>query len=120
MLFAAQRVVEDRNVVVLDDNNAAASPGDESSFTASEDDGSATDQPPQPVETFPPAEPAARNFLITGCPLSPASAADVLHCLVLCVRRIYTTYNFHHVRRVLAIICSLLYLFTADPSPCPS
>ncbi len=66
MLFAAQRVVEDRNVVVLDDNNAAGSPDDESSFAASEGDGSATNQPLQPVETFPPAEPAARNFLITG------------------------------------------------------
>ncbi len=66
VLFAAQRVVEDRNVVVLDDNNAAGSPDGESSFAASEGDGSATNQPLQPVETFPPAEPAARNFLITG------------------------------------------------------
>lgn len=72
VLFAAQRVVEDRNVVVLDDNNAAAAPDDDSSFvsTAPTEDGaetdSDTDQPLQPVETFPPAEPAARNFLITG------------------------------------------------------
>ena len=72
VLFAAQRVVEDRNVVVLDDNNAAAAPDDDSSFvsTAPTEDGaetdSDTDQPLQLVETFPPAEPAARNFLITG------------------------------------------------------
>jgi LCP family protein required for cell wall assembly len=66
VLFAAQRVVEDRNVVVLDNNAATASPNDKGSFTTSGDNDSFADQPLQPVETFPPAEPAARNFLITG------------------------------------------------------
>ena len=82
VLFAAQRVVEDRNVVVLDDNAATASPDDEGSFTTSGDNDNFADQPLQPVETFPPAEPAARNFLITGAdnnacidPASPYAGA---------------------------------------------
>ena len=93
VLFAAQRVVEDRNVVVLDDNDAAATSENDSTFesTAPIDDGEsdtatdsgdAPDEPPRPVETFPPAEPAARNFLITGAdnnacidPDSPYAAA---------------------------------------------
>ena len=67
-LFAAQRVIEDRNVVVLEDSDPA---GDDSSDAPTApanagDPEAAGDEPSGPVETFPPAEPAARNFLITG------------------------------------------------------
>ncbi len=89
VLFAAQRVIEDRNVVVLDSSDASS--GGDQSFestapTDGGDDGTvddgATDQPIQPVETFPQAEPDAKNFLITGAdnnacidPDSPYAAA---------------------------------------------
>jgi LCP family protein required for cell wall assembly len=86
VLFAAQRVIEDRNVVVLDGADEQADDGEqtfESTAPADGDtDGSATDEPIQPVETFPPAEPEAQNFLITGAdnnacidPDSPYAAA---------------------------------------------
>jgi LCP family protein required for cell wall assembly len=71
-LYAAQRIVEDRNIVVINrdgesagDSNtivsAAPAAGDPNDPTAAADV-----EPAAPVETFPPAEPAARNFLITG------------------------------------------------------
>jgi LCP family protein required for cell wall assembly len=73
LLYAAQRIVEDRNVVQISsgapeaadastfESNASSSGGDE---PIAADTGA--DEPLQPVETFPPAEPAAKNFLITG------------------------------------------------------
>ena len=89
VLFAAQRVVEDRNVVVLDQNSAGSD--EQSSFESTApsndggdetDNGQASDEAPRPVETFPPAEPGARNFLVTGAdnnacidPDSPYAAA---------------------------------------------
>ncbi len=86
MLFAAQRVIEDRNVVVLDGTDEQADGGEQSfestAPTDGETDGSVTEEPIQPVETFPPAEPEAKNFLITGAdnnacidPDSPYAAA---------------------------------------------
>ena len=85
-LYAAQRVIEDRNVVAIESGAAADSkmfstsaPGEEAT-----DGGIApiADNPNQPIDTFPPAEPAARNFLITGAdnndcvnPDSPYSGA---------------------------------------------
>jgi len=75
VLFAAQRVVEDRNVVVIDrpgqaaeatfDSNAPDGGSGNESGGGDFDDGSG-DEPAGPVETFPQAEPAAKNFLITG------------------------------------------------------
>jgi LCP family protein required for cell wall assembly len=84
VLFAAQRVIEDRNVVVLDSGEQESNAGEQSfESTAPVSDGSgATGEPVPPVETFPPAEPAAKNFLITGAdnnacidPDSPYAAA---------------------------------------------
>ncbi len=85
VLFAAQRVIEDRNVVVIQDQPSADG---ESSFETTApivDTGAETDQAAEslpPVETFPQAEPAAKNFLITGAdnnacidPDSPYAAA---------------------------------------------
>lgn len=72
-LYAAQRIVEDRNIVVI--NEDERSDVDDATIVSAveEEDGTgqitftATDEEPSaPVETFPPAEPAARNFLITG------------------------------------------------------
>ncbi len=70
-LYAGQRVIEDRNLVAIVDPAAAESAGTDS--TVPEEEGpvlvGAEPQAPvetEPVETFPPAEPEARNFLITG------------------------------------------------------
>jgi len=93
VLFAAQRVVEDRNVVVIDRPGDAGTDGGQSAEAADpagdgdgdgagEFDNGAGDEPTGPVESFPPAEPAAKNFLITGAdnnacidPDSPYAAA---------------------------------------------
>ena len=72
VLYAAQRVVEDRNIVVI--NASSDTPVDEAdptfSSTAPADGGDDGVERPDasvaPVETFPPAEPPAKNFLITG------------------------------------------------------
>ncbi len=79
-LYGGQRVVEDRNLVSI--VNPAEGDADVE-FVADEDtprtadeavdgeattgtDVQATTTVPEPVETFPPAEPEAKNFLITG------------------------------------------------------
>jgi LCP family protein required for cell wall assembly len=60
-LYAGQRVIEDRNIApAIIDPSQAAVPEQPTS------DGDTAEQPGAPPETFPPAEPAARNFLITG------------------------------------------------------
>ncbi|MFT6813951.1 MAG: LCP family protein required for cell wall assembly [Ilumatobacter sp.] len=73
-LYAAQRVIEDRNIVAIE-SGAPGDSVDDATFSPSapgdgaNDGGPAaqlTDDPNRPVETFPLAEPAARNFLITG------------------------------------------------------
>lgn len=77
-LLAAQRVVEDRNVVVIEDASAAPA-DDQTSFASTTplDDGdTSAAEPAGPVETFPPAEPAARNFLITGADNNACIDAD--------------------------------------------
>ncbi|HSP27383.1 MAG TPA: LCP family protein [Ilumatobacteraceae bacterium] len=61
-LYAGQRVVEDRNIApaIVDPSQAAPpeqSPSGDENVTA---------DPEAPPETFPPAEPDAKNFLITG------------------------------------------------------
>lgn len=73
MLYAAQRIVEDRNVVKISSGAPEAAEGAatfESNASGGGDSPIAADagpdDAPQPVETFPPAEPAAKNFLITG------------------------------------------------------
>ncbi len=60
-LYAGQRVVEDRNIApaIIDPSLAVAEP-DQSAA------GAEPDEPVAPPETFPPAEPDAKNFLITG------------------------------------------------------
>lgn len=75
-LYAAQRVIEDRDVVAIDSGAPDDNAGDATFSTSAPDDASTgggevvlaqpTDDPNRPVETFPLAEPAARNFLITG------------------------------------------------------
>ena len=67
-IYAAQRVIEDRDIVAIE----SGAPGDVTTFSTAGSDDSATDSgqladdPDRPVETFPLAEPATRNFLITG------------------------------------------------------
>jgi len=62
-LYAGQRVIEDRNIAptIIDPARATTLPAPQATMT----DGTpeATTAPP---ETFPPAEPDAKNFLITG------------------------------------------------------
>ncbi len=61
-LYAGQRVVEDRNIApaIIDPAQATTLPGPQPTAV----DG--TPEPTAPPETFPPAEPDAKNFLITG------------------------------------------------------
>jgi LCP family protein required for cell wall assembly len=65
-LFAGQRIVEDRNIApaIIDPSQATLpeqpTAGDD---TTSDDEATGQEAPP---ETFPPAEPDAKNFLITG------------------------------------------------------
>jgi LCP family protein required for cell wall assembly len=71
-LYAAQRVIEDRDIVAIESGAPGAdatlsTPGpDDSTTDGGADSGQLADDPDRPVETFPAAEPAARNFLITG------------------------------------------------------
>ena len=70
-LYAAQRVIEDRDVVAIE----SGAPGDATLSTSAPGDAATSggggiaqgaDSLGIPVETFPPASAAARNFLITG------------------------------------------------------
>jgi LCP family protein required for cell wall assembly len=71
-LYVAQRVIEDRDIVAIesgapgDDATSSAAGPDDSMTDGGVESGQLADDPNRPVETFPPAEPAARNFLITG------------------------------------------------------
>lgn len=72
-LYAAQRVIEDRDIVAIE-SGAPGENADDATFSASTPRDPATsgdiaqgaDSLDIPVETFPPASAAARNFLITG------------------------------------------------------
>lgn len=68
LLYVAQRVIEDRNVVVIDGQaDTAAAAAVDFSSTAPDGNTAVVDaEPSGPVETFPQAEPDAKNFLITG------------------------------------------------------
>ncbi len=61
-LYAGQRVIEDRNIAptIIDPAQATTVPA---AVTEDAEVGAAQSAPP---ETFPPAEPGAKNFLITG------------------------------------------------------
>ncbi len=61
-LYAGQRVIEDRNIApaIIDPSQATTLPASQPTSA----DG--TPEPAAPPETFPPAEPDAQNFLITG------------------------------------------------------
>ena len=100
-IWFAQQRLEERNLTAIDSGEAALTgsglePGTDGSSAAGSDeaDGTeraagaditldpSTDNPNEPVETFPPAEPGARNILITGAdnnscidPSSPYAAA---------------------------------------------
>ena len=95
-VFFAQQQLEDRNLTAIDSGEAALLDGAATTPDGTNPDGSpiaqsagadlslepSTDNPNEPVETFPPAEPAARNILITGAdnnscidPDSPYAAA---------------------------------------------
>jgi LCP family protein required for cell wall assembly len=92
-IYAAQRVLEDRNLApaIIDpstNTDAGFSPSAESDPDTDLGDGDAatdaggSDDPDVPPSTFPPAEPDAKNFLITGAdnnscidPDSPYAAA---------------------------------------------
>lgn len=72
-LYAAQQIVEDRNVVVIDSGESAAQVEDDPTFSSTAPSGvdPNTEQSDGaelagPVETFPLPEPTAKNFLITG------------------------------------------------------
>ncbi len=95
VIWFAQQQLENRNITVIDSGEAAAAEGGfgpvEVSTLDSDDDASEPaitvdtgddEEEDRPVETFPPAEPAARNILITGAdnnscidPDSPYAAA---------------------------------------------
>jgi LCP family protein required for cell wall assembly len=60
-LYAGQRVVEDRNIAP-----AIVDPSQEVADIEQPEPEAETDEPAAPPETFPPAEPDAKNFLITG------------------------------------------------------
>lgn len=78
VIWFVQQQLEDLNRVAIDDGSqSVAESADFGEFDlASDDDGgeqivddgnaSESDEPPAPVETFPLAEPSARNILITG------------------------------------------------------
>ncbi|MDX2380990.1 MAG: LCP family protein [Acidimicrobiia bacterium] len=87
-IYAAQRVLEDRNIApaIIDPRTNAdagfvpGEPSPDNAGDATVDDGA--DEPDVPPSTFPPAEPAAKNFLVTGAdnnscidPDSPYAAA---------------------------------------------
>ncbi len=73
-LYAGQRVIEDRNIAptIIDPSQTTtivgAQPsesGDSAETAAPNDDGESAETV-APPETFPPVEPAAKNFLVTG------------------------------------------------------
>ncbi len=89
-IYAAQRVLEDRNLApaIIDPRTnadagfAAGATAPIAADSASPDGDAAAADPDIPTSTFPPAEPQAKNFLITGAdnnscidPESPYSAA---------------------------------------------
>lgn len=94
-IWYAQQQLENRNITVIDSGEAAAAEGgfgpievttldagDDESAPAISVDVDADAEEERPVETFPPAEPTARNILITGAdnnscidPDSPYAAA---------------------------------------------
>ena len=63
-LYAGQRVIEDRNITpaIIDPAQATTLPAQAVSDASDGD----TPEPSAPPATFPPAEPNAKNFLITG------------------------------------------------------
>ena len=70
LVWVAQQQLEDRQLVALADpvsggggESAAAEADEDREFSEVDENG---DEPPAPVETFPPAEPNAKNILITG------------------------------------------------------
>ncbi|BAN03810.1 LCP family protein [Ilumatobacter coccineus] len=75
-IWFVQQQLEDRNLVAIDDGSQSVTESaDFGEFDLASDDGgepaqeaaaTESDEPPAPVETFPPAEPSARNILITG------------------------------------------------------
>ena len=71
-LYAGQRVVEDRNIApaIIDPSQAstvaAGEPGSGSGADAETEPGDESADGAAPPETFPPVEPDAKNFLITG------------------------------------------------------
>jgi LCP family protein required for cell wall assembly len=69
-IWFAQQQLEERNLVAIDDGSGAASSAGDANFETSgagpDDDQNPVGTEPAPVETFPAAEPGARNFLITG------------------------------------------------------
>jgi LCP family protein required for cell wall assembly len=64
-LAAGQWVVSSRNLVVLEDQGPAGAPG-QTVLVLPDDTGPADNAAPTTITTFPPAEPEAKNFLITG------------------------------------------------------
>ncbi len=60
-LYAGQRVVEDRNIAP-----AIVDPAQPAPVPTPSDSGGESPEPTAPPETFPPAEPDAKNFLVTG------------------------------------------------------
>jgi len=70
-LYAGQRVIEDRNIApaIIDPSQAGAPPDQPAPDNE-------TDAPP---ETFPPAEPDAKNFLITGADNNSCIDPDSLY-----------------------------------------
>ncbi len=64
-LYAGQRVIEDRNIApaIIDPAAVTTVPGPSAE---SDGEGETSDEAIAPPETFPPAEPGAKNFLITG------------------------------------------------------
>jgi LCP family protein required for cell wall assembly len=70
-LYAGQRVVEDRNIApaIIDPSQVITvpgSPGPTGPPVTDAETGQAVPEPTAPPETFPQAEPDAKNFLITG------------------------------------------------------
>lgn len=65
-LYAGQRIVEDRNIApdIIDPAQATTLPASPPEGSAPTDDPAAVES--APPETFPQAEPGAKNFLITG------------------------------------------------------
>ncbi len=68
VLYAGQRIVEDRNLApaIIDPSQSPAETEVPLVTTPPADPSGPTTAPTAPPETFPPAEPDARNFLITG------------------------------------------------------